>query len=317
MSMKIGIRAWIDFAFRKIFGKPGNEICLISLLNAVLRFPHPVVSVEYLNPFGIKDFETDKLICVDVKATDQLGRVFIVEIQIVVQSSFAKRAVFYACEAYTDQLRVGQGYSDLKATYSICLLMRNLWDDDQLHHQFRLVDRESGRLLEESIEIHTVELAKYNGALSDVRSASVLEQWAYWIKNSSEHTVEELQELLPGLEFLRATGELNAIREITEEKQMYDAREKASLDIQSNLIDARQEGREEGREEGRQEGIEIGEQRGEQRGDQRGKLKASIQIYEGLLGDSVTSESILSSRSTEELESMVANLQKRLRDRSS
>jgi flagellar biosynthesis/type III secretory pathway protein FliH len=110
---------------------------------------------------------------------------------------------------------------------------------------------------------------------------------------------------------------LNAIREITEEKQMYDAREKASLDIQSNLIDARQEGREEGREEGRQEGIEIGEQRGEQRGDQRGKLKASIQIYEGLLGDSVTSESILSSRSTEELESMVANLQKRLRDRSS
>ena len=305
MSMKIGIRAWIDFAFRKIFGKPGNEICLISLLNAVLRFPHPVVSVEYLNPFGIKDFETDKLICVDVKATDQLGRVFIVEIQIVVQSSFAKRAVFYACEAYTDQLRVGQGYGDLKATYSICLLMRNLWDDDQLHHQFRLVDRESGRVLEESIEIHTVELAKYNGALSDVRSTSILEQWAYWIKNSSEHTVEELQELLPGLEFLRATGELNAIREITEEKQMYDAREKASLDIQSNLIDARQEGR--------QEGIEIGEQRGEQ----RGKFKASIQIYEGLLGDSVTSESILSSRSTEELESMVANLQKRLRDRSS
>ena len=305
----MGFASWIDFAFRKIFGKPGNEICLISLLNAVLRFPHPVVSVEYLNPFGIKDFETDKLVCVDVKATDQLGRVLIVEIQIVVQSSFAKRAVFYACEAYTDQLRAGQGYSDLKATYSICLLMRNLWDDDQLHHQFRLVDRESGRVLDDSIEIHTVELAKYNGALSDVRSASVLEQWAYWIKNSSEHTVEELQELLRGLEFLRATGELNAIREITEEKQMVDAREKASLDIQSNLIDARQEGR--------QEGIEIGEQRGEQRGDQRGKLKASIQIYEGLLGDSVTSESILSSRSTEELESMVANLQKRLRDRSS
>ncbi len=305
--MKIGIRAWIDFAFRKIFGKHGNEICLISLLNAVLQLPHPIFSVEYLNPFGIKDFETDKLVCVDVKATDQLGRVLIVEIQIVVQSSFSKRAVFYACEAYTDQLREGQGYGDLKATYSICLLMRNLWNDDQLHHQFRLVDRESGRVLEDSIEIHTVELAKYNGIAGEVCSASVLEQWAYWIKNSSEHTVEELQELLTGLEFLRATGELNAIREITEEKQMYDAREKASLDTQSNLIDARQEGR----KEGRQEGIEIGEQRGEQ----RGKLKASIQIYEGLLGDSVTSESILSSRSIEELESMAAHLQKRLRDR--
>ena len=177
MPMKIGIRAWIDFAFRKIFGKPGNEICLISLLNAVLQLPHPVVSIEYLNPFGYKDFATDKLVCVDVKATDALGRVFVIEVQIVVQSSFAKRAVFYACEVYTDQLRAGQGYSDLKAAYSICFLMRNLWDSDQLHYQFQLVDRNSGKVLEDSIEIHTVELAKYNGALGKVRGASVLEQW--------------------------------------------------------------------------------------------------------------------------------------------
>ena len=86
---------------------------------------------------------------------------------------------------------------------------------------------------------------------------------------------------------------------------MYDAREKASLDIQSNLSDARQEG------------IEIGEKRGEKRGDERGKLKASIQIYESLLGDAVTSDSDLSNRSIEALESMVTQLQKRLRDRTS
>jgi len=329
MSMKIGIRAWIDFAFRKIFGKPGNEICLISLLNAVLQLPSSVVSVEYLNPFGYKDFETDKLVCVDVKATDELGRVFVIEVQIVVQSSFAKRAVFYACEAYTDQLRAGQGYGDLKATYSICLLMRNLWEDDRLHHQFQLVERESGMVLEDSIEIHTVELAKYNNDRGALRGAGVLEQWAYWIKNASEHTVDELRELLPSLEFLRATGELNAIREITEEKQMYDAREKASLDIQSNLIDAKQEGEnigeqrgieigeQRGIEIGEQRGIEIGEQRGIEIGEQRGKLKGSVQIFEGLLGTSVSSDDILNGKSNEELASMVAQLQKRLRDRTS
>jgi len=291
MSMKIGIRAWIDFAFRKIFGKPGNEICLISLLNAVLRLPHPVVSVVYLNPFGYKDFESDKLVCVDVKATDTIGRVFVIEVQIVVHSSFAKRAVFYACEAYTDQLRVGQGYSDLKATYSICLLMRNLWYGDQLHHQFQLVDSESGMILEESIEIHTVELAKYNGGPGEVRGASVLEQWAYWIKNAGEHTVEELCELLPGLEFLRATDELNAIGEITKEKQMYDAREKASLDIQSNLRDARQEGRQEGEAMGR------------------------VKTHQDLLGDRVASNEELSRMSSEQLASMIADLQTRLRKR--
>ncbi len=72
--------------------------------------------------------------------------------------------------------------------------------------------------------------------------AQVLEQWCYWIKNASDHTKEELQELLPGLAFLRATSELSEIQEITEEKAMYDSREKAILDIESNLIDAREEG---------------------------------------------------------------------------
>ena len=76
---------------------------------------------------------------------------------------------------------------------------------------------------------------------------------------------------------------------------MYDAREKASLDIQSNLIDAKQRG------------IEIGEQ--------RGKLKGSVQIYEGLLGTSVSSDDVLKGKCNEELAAMVAQLQKRLRDR--
>ena len=115
------------------------------------------------------------------------------------------------------------------------------------------------------------------------------------------------------MEFLRATVELNAIREITEEKRMYDAREKASLDIQSNLIDAKKEGR----QEGRQEGIEIGEQRGIEIGEQRGKLTGSVQIYEGLLGASVSSDDVLSKKSTEELVLMVTHLQKHLRDRKS
>ncbi|MEK0425859.1 MAG: hypothetical protein RJB11_1950, partial [Planctomycetota bacterium] len=30
MSKKIGVFPWVDFAFRKIFGKPVNEECLIG-----------------------------------------------------------------------------------------------------------------------------------------------------------------------------------------------------------------------------------------------------------------------------------------------
>ena len=297
--MKIGIRAWIDFAFRKIFGKPGNEICLISLLNAILDLPHPIDSIEFMNPFSYKEFEQDKLVCVDVKATDQSGRVFIVEVQIVVLPSFAKRAVYYACKGYSDQLQSGQGYSKLKATYSVCLLMRKLWDDAMLHHHFQLVERATGEVLNDSIEIHMVELSKYNGSAESITQSSVLEQWCYWIKYSSEHTAEELQALLPGLAFLRATKELDDIQTITEEKAMYDSREKAILDYESSLIDARQEGEAIGIEKGEAIGIE----------------KGRIQLLQELLGGPALSTVELNAMSLEELTSTVMRLQTKLRER--
>ena len=305
--MKIGIRAWIDFAFRKIFGKPGNEICVISLLNAVLDLRQPIVSVEFMNPFSYKDFEDDKMICVDVKATDQAGRVFIVEVQIVVQPSFSKRAVYYACRGYSDQLQSGQGYNKLKATYSVCLLMRKLWDDEMLHHHFQLVERTTGRVLDDSIEIHMVELSKYNGSVGTVNQASVLEQWCYWIKYSSEHTAEELQALLPGLAFLRATKELGDIQTITEEKAMYDSREKAILDYESNLIDARQEGR--------QEGESIGMEKGQVIGMEKGQAIGRIQMLQELLGDVVATEESLRTASIEQLTTTMQGLQAKLRER--
>ena len=268
-------------------------------MNAILDLQQPIVSVVFLNPFSFKDFEDDKLVCVDVKATDQVGRVFIVEVQIVVHPSFSKRAVYYACKGYSDQLHAGQGYSQLKATYSVCLLRRKLWDDDCLHHHFQLVERSSGKVLEESIEIHTVELSKYNGSVETVTRSSELEQWCYWLKNSGEHTEEELRQLLPGLAFLRATQELSDIQQITEEKELYDSREKAALDYESGLIDAQQEGLEKGLEKGLETGEAIGR----------------VKTYQELLEDQVASNEDLSKMTQEQLMSTIATLQSRLRER--
>ena len=125
--------------------------------------------------------------------------------------------------------------------------------------------------------------------------SSALEQWCYWIKYSSEHTVEELRELLPGLAFLRATKELGDIQTITEEKAMYDSREKAILDYESNLIDAREEGREEG------EAI--------------GMEKGRIQLLQELLDGPSISQQELNIMSLEELQSTTKSLQSKLRER--
>jgi len=307
MSNPIGIRAWIDFAFKKIFGKVGNEICLISLLNSVLDLPQPIASVEFLNPFSLKEFEDAKLVCVDVKATDTAKRVFIVEVQIVLSPSFAKRAVYYAAKAYFDQLIPGLGYGKLKSTYAVCLLMRSLWQDQRLHHHFRLTEKESGEVLQDTIEIHTVELSKYNREQCPLPQASELEQWCYWIKHSHEHSEEELRELLPGLAFLQATQELEAIREITEERQMYDSREKAALDLQSSLIDAR--------EEGLELGIEKGIEKGIGKGLEVGQIEL-IQTLQEILGEPVSEVKALEGHTLEQLQAQATELRNRILRRS-
>lgn len=160
-----------------------------------------------------------------------------------------------------------------------------------LHHHFQLVERATGEVLGDSIEIHMVELSKYNGSADTVTQSSVLEQWCYWIKYSSEHTAEELQALLPGLAFLRATKELDDIQTITEEKAMYDSREKAILDYESSLIDARQEGEAIGIEKGR------------------------IELLQELLGGPALSTLELNAMSREELSATMMRLQTKLRER--
>ncbi len=75
----LGIKAFVDFAFKKIFGSPENSAALIGLLNAILELEHPIADVTILNPYSFQEFQTAKLVVLDVKARDSAGRLFNIE----------------------------------------------------------------------------------------------------------------------------------------------------------------------------------------------------------------------------------------------
>ncbi len=77
--MLIGIRPINDFAFKKTFGSPENKLALISLLNSILGLPKPIVDVTIENPYNLQDFKDDKLSILDIKAIDQTGAIYDVE----------------------------------------------------------------------------------------------------------------------------------------------------------------------------------------------------------------------------------------------
>jgi predicted transposase/invertase (TIGR01784 family) len=295
----IGIRPTNDFAFKKTFGSPENKVALISLLNAILTLPVPIVDVTIENPYNLQDFQNDKLSILDIRAVDQRGAIYDVEMQLSTHSGLVKRIVFYGCEVYAGQLKAGDDYSVLKPVYSICLLEGQLWDDSpKVHHAFRLEDRDSGRLLGETLEIHTLELGWYNLQESELGTASLLDRWLYWLLHAHQYDAKKLGSLFPQPEFQRATDSIDRIAKKTEDKAMYDTREKAIRDQQWILNAARREGREEGEIKGREEG-EI-------------KL---IQTLQEILGGPVSDAAVFQGRSLEQLRAMTDELRKKIQRR--
>ena len=120
--MPLGIRPTNDFAFKRTFGTVENRIALISLLNAILDPASPIIEVTLENPYNLKDYEDDKLSILDVKAVDQSGAIYDIEMQLTIFEGLVQRIVFYGCELYSGQLKKGDDFTKAHPVFSICLV---------------------------------------------------------------------------------------------------------------------------------------------------------------------------------------------------
>ncbi len=172
-------------------------------------------------------------------------------------------------------------------------------DSDQPHFRFQLFDITSGQPLFNGIEVHTVELTKYNLDESTIRDASPIEQWAFFLLFADRHDPQQLRHLLPSVGFQQAISTIETIVAKTEDRSMYDQHEKAQRDYEWAIAGAREEGREEGREKG----VDLG------------MLVGKVQVLQSVLGDTESPTADLLTRSDAQLSALLTDLQKRLRSR--
>ena len=113
-----------DIAFRKIFGNENRKESLISFLNAILDFHgnQRIEKVTILNPYQLPKLKGGKVTIIDVKATDQTGRTFIIEMQVADIDGFEKRVLYYASKSYSDQIKRGDFYRKLEPVIFIGIL---------------------------------------------------------------------------------------------------------------------------------------------------------------------------------------------------
>src|SRR5213078_2718317 len=78
----------------------------------------------------------------------------------------------------------------LQPSYTICFLNERLFQDAAYHHTFWVYDVEHQVRLSKDLEIHVIELSKFDVPVEQVKTA--LERWCYFFKHGASLDLDSL-----------------------------------------------------------------------------------------------------------------------------
>ena len=242
----------VDYAFKRVFGRNGNESILKDFLESILDIE--IKSITIQNPEIPKNIKNSKVGILDIRAEVNGDEITEVEMQVHNQYNIDKRSPTYLTKIYSEQLNEGEPYIKVKKVVVINILNFNYYKRNSYHSVARMKFEESkesekvdlGYIVEdkyatEDLEMHFIELPKFR--MKDPNMSSKLEQWLCLICNE-----EEMIEMArsKNKEIDKAKKELERLAMNPEEKEMYDLRMKAIRDEmnirESGYIDGLAEG---------------------------------------------------------------------------
>ena len=216
--MKHSIDPRIDCVFKSLLGNESNRNLLVHFINATLasELVAPITQVEILNPYNEKEHLDDKLSIVDVKAKDEHGRIYQIEIQLLFFTNLPARMLYTWADVYSQQLQSGDKYHELNPTYSIWLLGENaIKHDDQYIHRYKFRD-EAGVPLIEHGGIWLFELEKFNAQVIDNEQA----RWLRFFKEGKQLNDLNLPDWMNTQEMKQA---MNTLCQFSEKERNYFA----------------------------------------------------------------------------------------------
>lgn len=253
-----------DIVFQYILGAEENKDLLLSFINAVLLdkgFPE-VKDVVLKNPFSLDTWSGGKLAVLDVRAVDEEGRIYDIEIQKSDQEGLVNRFLFYWARLYAGQLRKGKAYHLLKPVICINVLTFRLFEEFRQYHScfvLKELSEQSEQILTEHLQLHYVELPKLRREPGQARS--VLERWLQFFDCSDEKQWEDAMKILAKDPVIgKAHRVFRTVTAQSRARELHEARLKQEWDIASWKYEER--------EKGRREGLLEGELKGELKGKQ-------------------------------------------------
>jgi predicted transposase/invertase (TIGR01784 family) len=262
--------AYSDMVFKYLFGREESKEQLKGFINAVLEHGghHPITELHIRNPYNLKEFNDDKLSILDLRATDDRGRTFNLEIQSCGHRDFANRSLYYWSRIYSSQIKEGQNYEELKPVISINLLNFILFkENEKFHNIFTLKERDDPTIeLGDHLLINYLELPKLK---AEKKETSLVNWLQYFLHEGKEaNVVKSIFER----DRLIAKVHEDYEKFMADEKLRIKAlsREIGQMDHYARMSQAKDEGLEQGIEQGIEQGLEQGIEQGLEKGLKKG-----------------------------------------------
>ncbi len=293
----------VDLVFKKLFGSEENTDILLSLINSILPADRQIAQLTLKNPYNLSDYLQGKLSILDIKAEDEHGKQYDIEMQLQGSSFYGKRTLFYWAKMFGSQLdgtpeemeldednKPKLGYAELKKCIVISLMDFKMFKDERYRRCFTIKDLDTNEMPEslDYLELYFIELKKFTKKLELVKT--VLERWISFLNYAYGYSQTNLPDELSEIQEIRkAARRLEIMHFAKEERDHYESQQKFWLDAHSimrerldqaerqglakGLQKGIQEGLEKGIEKGLEEGLEKGLKEGREKGLQEGKEK--------------------------------------------
>ena len=245
------VKPKLDVMFKKLFASEENKKLLISFIASLLELDIDLIkSIEVLNGEILPDENGEKFGRLDLLLIMNDETKINIELQIKIQDDYADRSTFYWSKAYTAGLKAGEEYSELKETICINIVGFNMFDCEEYHSHFQIMEKNRHEVLTEKFVIHFFELPKLRG--TEVNADDMMNLWLKLIDCESEEDLEMLERtnaapIKEAAYFIRKMSADEKVKERArlEEKRLHD---EASI-----IGTARRQGIKEGFEKGRTE----------------------------------------------------------------
>lgn len=232
----------IDFCFKELM-----EFAEVrrGFIAAVLGIsPEEVVSTELKPTYLRVKHQKDKLGILDVHVILN-GEIQIdMEIQVAQFLFWRERSLFYLSKMYSDVILAGEGYQVLGKCIHVGILDFILFEEDEEYYScFHLWEDKRRRIYSDKLEIHIVELPKL--AEREYPETALL-KWARFFNAEKKEEFEMVAKTDPHIQ--KAYDQLLYMSGNEEKRLLYEARQKAINDYNTQMYSNWHDGYSEGEE---------------------------------------------------------------------